>query len=255
MKWTLGILGTGQLAVHIVDGLARSRSKFDIVVSPRNAQVAAKLATDHGVTVARDTQKLVDQAKMVLVCLPANSGTDILSELTFRPGQHVCSAMAGVDQETIAKAVAPATASVSMMPGAANAIGRGPCLLYPNDPEWRAVFNDLGRVIPCHTQRDFDVAAVFGAFSGASFVFMQRVALWFTDQGLPGDAARQLVAETTAGNAAVLEQSLQDWDQVVTSVATPGGITEELVRHLEQANALAAWPKGLDVVLERLRRD
>lgn len=253
MKKTLGILGVGHLAVHIVDGLSRSPSTINILVSPRNAQIAARLVVKHGVTIARDNQQLVDLADMVLVCLPAGSGLDILSELKFRQGQQVCSAMAGVGWDAITEAAAPADVIVSMMPGAANAIGKGPCLIYPNDLEWHSVLSGLGRVIPCETQSDFNTAAVFGAFSGASIMFMIQMAQWFTDQGLSSQTARQLVAETIAGNAEVLGQSLGEWDQIIASVATPGGITEELVSHLQKADALTAWSEGLSKILERQR--
>ena len=255
MAPTLGILGTGHLAEYIVTGLRRANYGSDILISPRNAETAARLAADHGARVANDNQAVVDGAEMVLVCLPAAHGVEVLSELNFRAGQSVCSAMAGAGADKSADAVEPAQALVAMMPGPSNALGAGPCLIYPDNPDWRHLLSALGRVIGFAGQQQFDKAAAFGAFSGASFVFMNHVAEWFEKQGLPRDVARSLVAETIAGNAEVLKRAPQEWPQIMRGVATPGGITEDLVSHLEAKGAFDAWHEGLSAVLARLEED
>ena len=40
-------------------------------------------------------------------------------------------------------------------------------------------------------------------------------------------------------------------DEIVRGVATPGGITEQLVSVLEARGGLAAWDAGMDAVLRR----
>lgn len=63
-------------------------------------------------------QALVDACDHILVCLPAAVGVAILRGLTFRNGQKVCSAMAaGASLDDIRAAIAPAEATLSMMPG------------------------------------------------------------------------------------------------------------------------------------------
>ena len=159
--------------------------------------------------------------------------------------------MAGVGLAAVAEAVDPARACLAMMPGAANRIGAGPCLLHPDAQDWHPVLSRLGPVYPVGTEAEFGAAAVFGALSGASFVLMQALADWFEAKGLAPDLARALVARTFAGNAAVLSAS-DDWDGIVATVATPGGITEALVARLRRDGGIESWAPGLDAIHARM---
>ena len=74
---TLGFLGTGHLAELMVRGLAGQG--YRLVLSPRNAAVAARLAAEHGCAVADSNQAVVDAADGVFVSLPAAMGADELA--------------------------------------------------------------------------------------------------------------------------------------------------------------------------------
>lgn len=252
---TIGILGVGHLAEYLVEGLRRGPVAHDIIVSPRNAAKAHSLADRFGVRVADSNQDVVDRCDQILVCLPTATGRDTLAELNFRPGQSVLSAMAGTSQSQLVPLVAPASAHVTMMPGAANAIGCGPCLLFPDLDEWRCLLSDLGPVVVLDSEAQFDIAAVFGGLSGASFAWMNALVSWFVDQGLQPDMAQQLVAATLKGNAEVVQQPGAQLALISTGVATPGGITRQVVDHLNDKEALAVWGAALDAVLARIKAD
>ena len=99
-----------------------------------------------------------------------------------------------------------------------------------------------------------DSAAVFGAFSGASFYLLNHISDWFEGQGIERGTARQLVAETMIGNATVLKRSVQDWESIMNSVATPGGVTEQLVDNLKRSDSLDSWSDGMSAVLARMSK-
>ena len=246
----IGLLGIGHLAGYLVHGAQGAGHEF--VLSPRNADKAAELAARFGCTVADSNQALVDACDHILVCLPAAKGLEILRGLTFRPGQEVCSAMAGAGLEDVRQAVAPAAAIVSMMPGYANAFSAGPTFLHPPHAEWAAFFAACGPVHEITSAADFETAAVFGAMSGASIFFMRHLVQWYQDQGLDPATARRLVAETLRGNAEVLLQSDAPLDAICAGVATKGGITEQLTGVLTSAGAFAAWSEGMTAILHRM---
>ena len=181
-------------------------------------------------------------------------GLEILSGLSFRAGQSVLSTMAGVRIAPLRAAVAPAAGFCAMMPGHANAFGAGPSLLFPPDPAWQAFLSHLGPVHPLTDAAAFDIAAVFGAMSGASIFLMRQLANWYAAQGLDQDSARRLVAETFRGNAEVLLQADAPLDAIARGVTTPGGITEALVAVLNDRGALAAWDAAMDKVFARMTR-
>lgn len=243
---TIGILGAGSLAGFVIAGAGG-----DFLISPRGQ--SARLSQRPGVRVAPSNQAVVDACERVLVCLPARTGPDILRGLTFRPGQSVLSAMAGTGLAALSQAVAPARAAVTMMPGHANALGVGPVILHPADADWQAFLSRLGPVHVLDTPDAFDLAASFGALSGASIHWLAHLAAWFQSRGLPADLSRRLVAETLRGNAEVFLQSPETPAEIAAGVTTPGGITALVVETLTRQGALQAWNDGLDKVHQRLR--
>lgn len=246
----IGILGTGHLAEFLIRGAA---GRYDFTVSPRSAARAQALAVAHGVEVAESNQAVVDRCDLILVCLPAAEGVDILRGLRFRAGQSVLSAMAGARLAEVAGAVAPADAACAMMPGLANAHGMGPCLLHPGRAEWEAFLAVLGPLHVFGDEGEFVTATAFGAMSGAAFFWMDALIGWYAAHGVEPGLARRLVAGTVRGNAEVLLREGGSLAEIRTGIATPGGITEALVKVLEARGALEAWGEGMDVVLGRVR--
>ncbi len=89
----IGFIGTGHIAAPMARFLARTG--HDIVVSERNADVAATLEETCGAIVAPN-QKVLDSAEIVFLCLRPQIARAVLSGLTFRPEQRVVSVMAGL---------------------------------------------------------------------------------------------------------------------------------------------------------------
>jgi pyrroline-5-carboxylate reductase len=247
----IGILGTGHLAGLMVRGLAGSG--YRLVLSPRNAEVSARLARDHGCEVATSNQALVDAVDGVFVCLPAATGGKELSRIAFRPDQPVLSAMAGTGLAKLQAAVGPGRAAVTMMPGYANAFGVGPSILCPDDAFWHPFLAATGPVITFDDEDQFTIAATFGAFSGASFGWMAHIIRWFEARGLPPGTARVLIAATLRGNAEVLLRENRPLGDIARSVVTKGGISAMVLESLSDGGGLTAWDDGLTAVLHRIR--
>lgn len=246
----IGLLGVGHLAAYLVQGAQKGGHQF--LLSPRGAAKAADLAARYGCEVAPSNQAVVEASDHVLVCLPAAEGLPILRGLTFRPGQSICSAMAGASLEDLQAAVAPATGVQAMMPGYANAFSAGPTFLYPAHPDWAAFFASCGPVHEMPDARSFETAAVFGAMSGASVFLLRHLAAWYEAEGLAPATARRLVAETLRGNAEVLLQADETLDAICKGVTTPGGITEQLLEDLGRDGALQSWHSGMTRILHRM---
>jgi len=247
------MLGVGHLAGFILQGLNRTQICHRFVLSPRNRERAEALSRQYGAEVAVDNQAVVDMSDIVLVCLPAASGREILTGLTFCKDQIVLSAMAGTGQGELERIVSPAAACRTMMPGHANALGIGPSLLYPANAACEDLLQRLGPVHVLDDAATFEVACVFGAFSGASFVYMQRIIAWFELHGVPAGIARNLIAETLGGNAEVVRNVDQSLETIVKGIATPGGITRQVLDIVEADGGLDIWPSALETVHKRMR--
>lgn len=250
---TIGVLGVGQLAEFILQGVARTQNSYRFVLSPRSPEKAEALSRRHGAEVASSNQSVVDAGDIVLVCLSAASGAEILAGLAFRKGQIVLSAMAGTGPGELTRITSPAAAFCTMMPGHANALGVGPSLLYPANGTCENLLKLLGPVHVFDDADAFEAACVFGAFSGASFAYMRQIVSWFENHGVPADVARNLVAETLRGNAEVVRNVRQSLESIVEGVATPGGITRQCIDIVEADGGLDIWSSALDAVHKRMR--
>lgn len=247
----IGILGVGGLAELMLRGFEGSGHRF--ILSPRGAEASARLAQAFGHERAESNQEVIDRSDAVFVSLPADTGAAELARLRFRPGQPVLSAMAGTGLRRLSEVVGPARASIGMMPGYANAYRLGPCILCPGDGFWQDVLSAVGPVHVFDDEKLFTAAATFGAFSGATVGWMAQIIGWFEAQGLPAETARALVAGTLRGNAEVLLQEQRPLSDIAKGVTTPGGITLQLLDHLNGRGALAAWGEGLDAILRRIK--
>ena len=244
----LGFIGTGHLASFFVEGLARARADYDIMVSPRNTAKAEDLRRRFGVAIA-ENQAIASGCDVVVVSVLPKDAAAVLSGLRFRAGQIVLSVMAGISLAEVAALTAPAEAAISMMPGHANALNMGPSALYPDIPAVRALLEKLGPVHAYGDEGSFTTASVMGAFSGMSILMMGDVAAWFESRGLDAGEARRLVAETLRGNAAMLLETSLPLPEVARGVVTPGGITEQGRKILEGGGS---WADALDSVLKRV---
>src|SRR5262245_12682027 len=105
----LGFVGTGAITAAIVTGLTADGASGDtILVSPRNADIAAGLAGKFpNVTVAASNQMVLDGSDVVMLAVRPQVAAEVLSELRFRPDHHVVSLMAIIVLDKVAELVAP----------------------------------------------------------------------------------------------------------------------------------------------------
>lgn len=249
----VGIVGVGHLAGYLVEGLARERPNLEVVLSPRNVDRSAQLATQYGASVAADNQAVCDVADVVLVTTRPAEVEGVCRPLGFRADQTVVSTAAGVPLSVLAPAVAPATA-VRAMPLTCSAIGRSPTLLLPDDPVARDFFELLGTVHSVDDDAQFTPASAIGAYYGWIYALMDDVIAWCVRAGVPASTARDLVLDTTRGAAEMgLAHPDRELSDLLDSLATPGGITRQGLETLRRTGSLEAWIEALDDVLQRLR--
>ena len=255
MEQVLGIIGTGHFAGYLVAGLCRAGDGPRIVVSPRNATVAQRLAEAFGVGIAADNQGVVDAADTVILTTPPADGADPAAALTWREGQVAITMVAGLALAPFARATQPATA-VRAMASAAVALGASPFYLYPDHAAARALGARLGAVQAMADEATFEAASVLPVYYALLFRLIGEAADWCVENGVEPAAARELVAMSMQG-AAVMAAKQDDLgiEEIVESLATKGGLTERGLISLEADDAFGAWGRALDLVLRRLRGD
>lgn len=252
-----GIIGVGAIAAAIVRGLCRTDQAGpppSVLLSPRNAQLAADLAEQFPtVRVAESNQHVVDGASVLLLCLRPQDAQPALSALTFRPGLPVISVMAGFTVRALAALISPVTDLARSIPLPAVELGEGVTPLFPSSPAAIALFGQLGTVIEVPDERSFEALSASTATVAAMLKYMETTSAWLAGNGVSASLASRYVAAVYSGVLTPLQTAAAvDFGALSHEHQTPGGINEQFLGVLEQAGVFRAVEGGLNQVLERL---
>lgn len=249
----VGIIGVGHLASYLVEGMKRASPSLEIFLSGYLSDIAEELASEFGATTVAENQAVADETDLILVTTRPGDIIDACEAVSFRSNQIVVSTAVGISAEMLAPAVAPA-GIVRAMPITCSAINLSPTLLYPDHPNARTLFELVGSVHVLTDEAQFTPASVIAAYYGWVYALLDETVAWTIRAGVPSQTARALVLETTRGAAAMgLAYPERELSVLLDSLATPGGVTRDGLKTLEERGSLEAWTEALDTVLARLK--
>ncbi len=254
----VGLLGTGHIAAALVTGWCRGEDgPAEILVSPRNAGVAATLArANTQVTVAADNQAVLDGAATIVVCVRPQIAASVLEALDFTTEHRVLSVIATLGLERLRPLIAPARDIARAVPMPFAADRRGPLAVFPA-PEWAtSLLAPLGDVIAAPTAAAFDRFCGITATMATFFRVLGSMSDWLIAGGVPAPlAARYVLGQIQALSAvpgAGEPGDALDFARLAERFATRGGINQQVVEHLQAAGGFALLPAALDEVLLRI---
>lgn len=248
---TLGFLGTGAITEAIVHGLsAPGGPAHPIRLSPRNATLAAALAARYdNVSVCASNQAVLDASDTLVLAVRPQVTPEILSELRFSPNCTVISLVAGFSVLRIADLVKPATLISRAIPLPSVAQRRSPIAVYPSRSAAADLFAPLGRVFGLDTEAHLNAFSTATSTMAAYFAFIGQISSWVAAKGIPEQQARDYIAQLFAGLAGTgLEASGQSADSLAQAHSTPGGLNEQVLRHLTTHGVFDTLREALDAV-------
>lgn len=250
---TFGVLGVGSIAESIVIGLCSASEAPEVVLSPRNAERAARLAARFPtVEVASDNQEVLEVADVVVVCVLPAQADDVLSGLRFRADQAVVSAIANLSMARLRDLVGPAREISRSIPVPAVARGASQTPVHPATGSGSELFGRLGGTLPVAEESAFEALSAASATVAAYYDYLAAIAGWLVDHGVEEVAARRYVAARFEELGPELRGSDVDFSVLAGAHSTPGGLNEQLARELRGAGIPDAVRSGLDGLLARL---
>lgn len=237
---TFGFIGTGHMGSMLVRKFIETGaiSANDIAISNRTRVKAERLAADLGVSFKsnRDVARLSD---VVFLCVRPMEVKGVLSELQdlLTPKRLLISVASDVSLKNLRSQSRARVARA--FPSMASESLKGVTLLALGDnvtDQDKALILSLFGAIghPVEAKEDhFEVLAdLTSCGPGYIAAIMQEFALAASWRGVPRTVTEELVKETLAGTARLLES--ESFGGLVSCVATKGGITEEGVRIIRE---------------------
>ena len=252
MKYDLGVIGTGEFAVHLVNGFMFNNPDLTAILSPRNEHCAARLANQYGHKIAADNQEVVSSCKFVLLAMLPSQLINALKELVWNEDQVIISVVTGISIEELNNIVAPAQ-SVICMPTNSAMIGKSILPVYPHHVEAEKFLSALGKPVALPDEKAFESCAVLGATYGWLLALKAETTQWLCENNVPEQEARELMAELFIS---IGEISKHRKEVSITTLANelrlPGGITEHGLVLFEENGALEKWQTVMGAILDRL---
>lgn len=247
----LGFIGVGHLSTSIIRGLLESKSMSSdrIVLSPRGN--SDKLSREYGFEVAKDNADLVQICDTVLLAVRPKDATSVVAGLPWRSNQILMSACAGVSINELSSMASGATI-VRIMPTIASEFGASATLIYPHQPELKDFLSAIGKAIILDREDQFEVGTVSAAIFGWIQALILASSDWSTRNGMDAVQARALLSQTIIAAGTVAAEKNIPLSDIILNLATPGGITEAGLRHLEECQTMKSWEEACNIVMDKL---
>jgi len=252
----LGFIGTGTIAEAMVIGFLSSPAPdLEILLSPRNAEISARLAAKFPdqVTAAPSNQAVLDDCDLVVLAVRPQIARDVLAALIFRPDHHVLSVVATLSADDIGAMVLPATRVTRAAPLPFLAHGSGATVVTPPDPAVSTLFGRAGVVIEVEDDHAYAAMSTVTAIMASHFAMADSVATWLSREGVPPEKARRYVGQILSGLAGTAERAPDvNFARLAEAHATQGSFNEQLRAHLTDHGLFSAIASGLDALMRRM---
>ncbi|WP_414091574.1 pyrroline-5-carboxylate reductase [Rhizobium sp. BR 314] len=252
---TIGFVGTGAIAEAMVHGLlAEPAHVSKVYVSPRNADIAARLAAKFDdVTVAADNQTVVDRSDIVVLAIRPQIAEEVIRALRFRNEQRIVSVIATMGRQNLLDWIRAEIDLVQAIPLPFVADRRGVTAIYPPNPEIAALFDALGTAVQCESRKEYDLLAAASAMMSTFFGVMEWTTDWLENNGLDRSKGQAYIAplfESLALRAN--EGPVHSFHTLSEEFATKGGLNEQVLSDFETKGGRATLVSALDRVLARI---
>lgn len=239
---TVGVVGAGAMGRMLIDAhyAFGMPDAYELQAASRNADVLANLRDRHPGLALKAAPDLVDDCRIVFVCVPPLPYLDVVRALAtrFTSDKTLVCISNGVDLDDVGALVAAPV--VKVIPSVAHKVGRGVSLVTPGPRSAEAHMQEVEAFIrpfalPVRVSgADMRIAANLTGCGPAIFAhFMQTLVQVSAGRAdaLSASKLSRMVLETFGATAQLMEDGLSP-QEIVDEAATGGGMTEMAIETL-----------------------
>jgi len=241
---TIGFIGYGQMNRMLVEGFlqAGALDPGQIIISTRTRDKVTSLIERYPeVILAQNNLEAARGSDLIIIGVKPLETVSVLKEIgcITREEKHIISIAACINTDLIAKFHHGKITRI--LPSVCSTVGEGISLCYHHssvDTDSARYIEELFSSISTVKAVDEDQFEPAGDLMSCAPALLSRIFLEFASAGLRHssltiDECLEMVISTVFGTALMLQDGMRPED-LITRVATPGGITEEGVKILER---------------------
>lgn len=258
----IAFIGAGFMGGALIRGLTRSRTvdpKQITASDPRDAALST-LASEIGVTVAKDNSTAVADADIVVFAVKPQIMENVVRDLARKIGKKklVISIAAGVKTTAIASWLPSGARIVRAMPNmpaaveqSASAICAGGSADNVDVLLARQMFDAVGETIEVDEKLMDAVTGLSGSGPAFVFLFLEAMIDAGVRVGLDRASARTLAAQTLYGSAKMAKISAESPSSLKDRITSPGGTTIAGLAELEDRAFRGAVIRAVEAAVHR----
>ena len=251
----LGFIGTGTIATALVEGLCTSGTPgLHILLSPRNAAKAARLAAMFSqVVIAETNQAVIQGCDTVILALRPQVAVSLLRELQFPSDRKIISLIAVTPLTVLKDITVPAREVCRALPLPSAAQHNGPIVIYPDHAYAGDIFSRVGRLFPVADEKNLELLWTLTALISPYYAMLETASNWAAAAGIEEQTARTYTAAMFfALSQQAMDISEKNFSDLVKEAATPGGLNEQALEVIRSKGAYDAFRTALDSIAARL---
>ncbi|MBC2288258.1 pyrroline-5-carboxylate reductase [Listeria farberi] len=241
----IGFIGAGNMGTAIIRGLAQANlvKRDEIIVGGRNIEKLKPLETEFtGLQITTDTEKLVEQADIVILAVKPYTIPEILTTIKKKltPDKIIISVAAGVTIQDLEELTSKETKIVRVMPNTPALVGEAMSSISPNSnvtaeetADISSIFSSFGKAEVVPENLMDAVVGVSGSSPAYVYMFIEALADGAVLNGMPRDKAYKFAAQAVLGAAKMVLETGEHPGKLKDMVTSPGGTTIEAVKSLE----------------------
>lgn len=240
---TIGFLGFGRMNQMLVEGFLRTGAvkPEEIAISTRTKDKVTRLTDSFPeIRLMNDNRDLAEVAEIIFVGVRPLEVLPVLHEIhDVRNGDVHIVSLAGCVRTDVITSVHPGRIT-RVLPSICSTVSEGISLCYHHQgvrPDEAAYIERLLSSVSKVMRVDEELFEPAGDLMSCGPALITRILMEYAAAGsrnstLSQDACLAMVIETTCGTIRLLQEGIKP-DDLISRVATPGGITEEGVKILE----------------------
>jgi pyrroline-5-carboxylate reductase len=256
------VVGGGRMGEALVAGWlsAGVLGSGEIVIAEPVAERRAALESRYEVACVADGSEALAAADTVLLAVKPQVIEQVVSALgdALGHGVLVISIAAGVSTARLEALLPEGTSVVRVMPNTPALVGAGMAVVSGGESAaaWqvervRELFDAVGHAVVLEERFQDAATALSGSGPAYFALIVDLLARAGVHHGLSRDVAQRLAVETMRGTAELLEHTGLQPQEVIDSVASPGGTTIAALEAMQGAGLPAAISEGVAAAVKR----